>query len=170
MPAPTARRTTSPANIGQQVTDLVSQAKKAGIQITLKSSNFNYMIANYNDPAAPKNASAWAMEDFGGFTNSTYPTTFSVFNSGGQFNIGGYSDPQADKLITASISSSDPNAVTSEASYLTQQQPSLFQPNPDGGLSSGSVIVWKKEISGPPAAFETLTQFQLNPEQLYFTK
>ena len=162
--------TTTPANIGQQVTDLVAQAKKVGIQISLSTSNFNYMIANYNDPAAPKNDSKWAMQDFGGFSESTYPTTFSVFNSGGQFNIGGYSDPTADKYITASISSSNPKAVTQEASYLTQQQPSLFQPNPDGGFESGSVIVWKSTISGPPSAFEMMTQYQLPAEQMYFTK
>jgi len=161
---------TTPANIGQQVTDLVNQAKKVGIQISLATSNFNYMIANYDDPAAPKNDNKWAMQDFGGFTQSTYPTTFSVFNSGGQFNIGGYSDPTADKYITASITGSDPAAVTKEAAYLTQQQPSLFQPNPDGGFESGSVIVWKKTISGPPAAFEMLTQYQLPAEQMYFTK
>ncbi len=45
---------TSPAIIPEQVTDLASQAKKAGIDITLASSNFNYMIANYNDPSRPR--------------------------------------------------------------------------------------------------------------------
>ncbi|HYB89390.1 MAG TPA: ABC transporter substrate-binding protein, partial [Streptosporangiaceae bacterium] len=95
--------TTNPGIIPEQVTDLASQAKKAGINISLQSSNFNYMIANYNVVSAPKNDNKWAMEDFGGFTNSTYPTTFGVFNSTGSFNEGGYADPQADKLIQASI-------------------------------------------------------------------
>jgi peptide/nickel transport system substrate-binding protein len=159
---------TSPAIIGEQVTDLASQAKKAGINITLSSSNFNYMIANYNVVSAPKNNNKWAMEDFGGFTNSTYPTTLGVFNCSGSFNIGGYCDPQADKYISASTTSSDPNAVKTEASYLTQQQPSLFQPNPDS--PNGGVVVWKKTISGQPTSFESLSQFQLNPEYWYFTK
>ena len=74
---------TSPAVIGEQVQDLASQAKTVGITMNLSSSNFNYMIANYNDPSSPKTISKWAMEDFGGFTNSTYPTTFGVFNSPG---------------------------------------------------------------------------------------
>jgi hypothetical protein len=30
--------------------------------------------------------------------------------------------------------------------------------------------VWKKTLSGPPASFETLTQYNLNPEYWYFTK
>jgi peptide/nickel transport system substrate-binding protein len=158
---------TSPAIIGEQITDLVSQAKKAGINITLASSNFNYMIANYNNPAAPKNENKWAMEDFGGFTNSTYPTTLGVFNSTGAYNIGSYADPQADKLIEASINSSDPNAVKNEAAYLTKNQPSLFQPNPDS--PNGGVVVWKKTVSGQPTSFESMSQFQLNPEFWYFT-
>ena len=159
--------TTNPGIIPEQVTDLASQAKKAGINISLQSSNFNYMIANYNDPAAPKNNDKWAMEDFGGFSNSTYPTTLSVFNTTGQYNIGGYADPQADKLIEASVNSSDPNAVKQEAAYLTKNQPSLFQPNPDS--PNGGVVVWKKTISGQPQSFESLTQYQLNPEFWYFT-
>ena len=72
---------TSPAPIGQQVTDLVSQAKKAGFTISLKSDNFNHMIATYYDAAAPQNIDKWAMEDFGGFSISTYPTTNGIFNT-----------------------------------------------------------------------------------------
>ena len=63
----------SPTIIGQQMTDLASKAKQVGINITLQSSNFNYMISNYNDPAAPTNANKWAMEDFGGFTQPHLP-------------------------------------------------------------------------------------------------
>ena len=155
---------TSPAIIGQQITDLVNQASKAGIHITLKSDNFNHMIATYNDPADSKTINQWAMEDFGGFSISSYPTTLGIFNSTGIYNIGGYKDAHADQLIMGSTTSSDPNALKNEASYLTAQQPSLFQPNVD------LIEVWKKTISGPPAAFESLTQYQLNPEFWYFTK
>ncbi len=155
---------TSPAIIGQQITDLVSQAKKAGFNITLKADNFNHMIATYFDTANPKAINDWAMEDFGGFSISTYPTTNGIFNSDGTYNIGQYSDPKADQLIAASTKSSDPAAVKAEASYLTQQQPALFQPNVD------LIEVWKKALSGPPPAFESLTQYQLQPEFWYFVK
>lgn len=155
---------TSPAIIGQQVEDLVSQAKKAGFNITLKADNFNHMIQTYYDVAQPKNDNLWAMEDFGGFSISTYPTTNGIFNCSGTYNIGGYCDSHADQLIAASTTSSDPNALKAEASYLTQQQPSLFEPNVD------NIVVWKKTISGDPASFESLTQYQLNPEFWYFKK
>lgn len=155
---------TTPAIIGEQVTDLVSQAKKAGITITLKSDNFNHMIATYYDSANPSAINQWAMEDFGGFSINTYPTMDEIFNTGGSLNIGAFSDPAADKLIKASTSSSDPNAVEAEASYLTKVQPSLFQPAVD------LIQAWKTVISGPPTSFESLTQYQLNPEFWYFTK
>jgi peptide/nickel transport system substrate-binding protein len=156
---------TQPAIIGQQVTDLASQAKKAGINISLSTSNFNFMISNYNDPApaGKKNINKWAMEDFGGFTDSTDPTTNEVFNTTGSFNIGGYSDPKADQLILASTIGASASAVTAEASYLTSQQPSLFQAGPD------NIAVWKKTISGDPASFESLTQYQ-NPAEYWFVK
>jgi len=155
---------TQPVYHGQEVTDLASQAKKVGINITLKSDNFNHMIATYYNVANPKAVNEWAVEDFGGFSIATYPTMNGIFNTPGSFNFGSYSDPKADQLIQASTISNDPNAVKKEAAYLTQQQPGLFQPNPD------LVMVWKKTISGPPASFENLTQYQLTPEFWYFTK
>ena len=137
------------------MTDLVSKAKQAGINITLQSSNFNYMISNYLDPYAPANENKWAMQDFGGETNSTYPTTFSLFNTGGSNQIGNYSNPKADKLINDSITSSDPAAVKSEAAFLTTDQPAMFEPNND------YTWAWKTTLSAStmPEAWENLTQY-----------
>ncbi len=160
---------TSPAVIGEQVQDLASQAKTVGITMNLSSSNFNYQVSNYNDPASPKTIDKWAMDDFGGFTDSTYPTTFGVFNSGASSNIGGYTDPQADKLINASVTSPNTSAVTAEAQYLTTQQPGLFQPNPDGGFGTASIVTWSKSISGAPQSWEALTQDYWNPEFWFLT-
>jgi peptide/nickel transport system substrate-binding protein len=160
---------TSPSIIGEQVEDLASQAKSIGMTINLTSSNFNYMIANYSDVSNPKNVSKWAMQDFGGFSISAYPTTFSIFNTGGSFNIGGYSDPMADTLITNSITSPNTSAVTSEAEYLTTQQPSLFQPLADSAFGTAGILVWKKNVSGTPESFESLTQAYWNPEYWFFT-
>jgi peptide/nickel transport system substrate-binding protein len=155
---------TSPSLIGDQATDLVSKASEAGIHITLQGSNFNYMIANYLDPYAPANENKWAVEDFGGETDVPYATTFGLFNTGGSDQIGDYSNPTADSLINASISGGDPAAVKNEASFLTMNQPVMFQPNPD------IIWSWKTGISGPPISFENLTQYYATPEFWYFTK
>jgi hypothetical protein len=111
-------------------------------------------------------APAWpaTVADFGWTTQGPYPTTLTVFNSQGTSNYGGYDDPQADQLISASVSSSDPDAVKNEAAYLTTQQPVLFQPNAD------QVFAWKKTLSGPPDSFANLTQSTFTPELWYFTK
>jgi peptide/nickel transport system substrate-binding protein len=149
--------------ITSEMTDLVSKAKQAGINITLQSSNFNYMISNYLDPYAPANENKWAMQDFGGESNSTYPTTFSLFNTGGSNQIGDYSNPHADQLINDSITSSDPAAVKTEASFLTTDQPSLFEPNED------YTWAWKTNLSAQNSqAWESLTQYYANPEFWYF--
>jgi peptide/nickel transport system substrate-binding protein len=103
------------------------------------------------------------MADYGGFTNTTYPTTFGIFNTGGSFNGGAWNDAKTNQLVNASVTGGNPDAVKSEASYLTAQQPSLFQPNPD------FIIVWKNSVSGDPAAIKALTQYQLNTEQMYLT-
>ena len=158
--------TTDPAVIGEMVTDLTSQAAKAGITIHLQSSNFNYIVTYYDNPVPSGKPfiNKWAMEDFGGFTDSTYPTTLSIFNGPGSLNEGSYDNPTADALINASVNSSNPTAVKDEAAFLTKDQPGLFQPNGD------YVAVWKKTLSGAPSSFASLTQTFLNPEFWYFTK
>jgi peptide/nickel transport system substrate-binding protein len=155
---------TSPSLIGDQAEDFVSKAAQAGIKITLSSSNFNYMIANYLDPYAPANENKWAIEDFGGETDEPYATTFGLFNTGGSDQIGDYSNPTADSLINASIAGGNPSAVKDEASFLTTNQPVLFQPNPD------LIWTWKTSISGTPASFENLTQYYATPEFWFLTK
>jgi len=155
----------SPALIGYQATDFVSKAKQAGITITLQSSNFNYIIANYLDPSAPANINKWAMEDFGGFTDVPYATQFGLFNTTGPSQVGDYSNPTADALINASIAGGDPAAVKNEASFLTSNQPMQFQPNPD------VIWAWENNLSAVnPQAWENLTQYYATPEFWYFNK
>ena len=72
------------------------------------------------------------------------------------------------QMLAANPSSSaavtNPAAVKAESSFLTQNQPGLFQPNPD------FVAVWTNTLSGPPASFANMTQYYLTPEFWYFTK
>jgi peptide/nickel transport system substrate-binding protein len=152
-----------PAIFGEQLTDWASQGKKIGIDMVLKSDTENHVIEIADDPGSPKTINDWAMAAYGGFVNSTYPTTFGIFSTGGSFNGGFWSDPKADKLINASVTGGNPSAVKAEASYITAQQPSLFQPNYDW------VSVWKDNVSGQPAAIKALTQYQLNTELMYLT-
>jgi peptide/nickel transport system substrate-binding protein len=155
---------TDPVIFGEQVTAWASDAKKVGINIALQSGTFNHVITVADDPGSPKTVNDWAVAVYGGFTDAYYPTTLGIFTTGGSLNGGFYSDPQADKLIHASVTSNNSDAVKAEASYLTQQQPSLFQPNYD------VITVWKNNVSGQPAAIEATTQYFLNTELMYLTK
>ena len=153
----------SPA-ITAEDTAFASDAKSAGIDITLVGKSFNFILSNYYDLAAPANINKWAAEDFGGFSTSLYPTTNTIFNTGGSFNIGDYSDPTANKLINASVFGSNQAAVKTEAAYIATDLPGLFQPDSD------HVYAWKTDLSGPQASFWELPQFTIDPEQWYFTK
>jgi peptide/nickel transport system substrate-binding protein len=146
-------------------TAYVSAALQAGINIQLKSSNYNYIITYYDNPTSTGKPyiNKWATEDFGGFFDSTYPTTQGIFDTNGAENEGSYSDSQANTLISNSVNDGNPSAVKSEASYLTIQQPGLFQPDID------TVVVWKNNISGPQDAFSTLTQYYIYSEEMFFT-
>jgi peptide/nickel transport system substrate-binding protein len=152
-----------PVIFGEELTAWASDAKKVGIEITLQSGTFNHVTTVANDPGSPKTINQWAVAMWGGFYLGLYPTTLGIFSTGGSFNGGFYHNPQADKLITASVTSGNPGAVKAEVSYLTQQQPSLFQPNYD------FIAVWKDNVSGQPTAFEALTQYVLNTELMYLT-
>ena len=152
----------SPA-IQAEDTAFASDAKSAGIPVTLVGKTFNFILQNYYDAAAPANIDKWKMEDFGGFSEALFPTTNTIFNTGGTFNIGEYSDPTADKLINASVFGSSAAAVKTEAAYLATNLPALFQPNAE------HVYAWKTNLSGPQSSFWELTQFSMNPEQWYFT-
>jgi peptide/nickel transport system substrate-binding protein len=151
--------------IPQQVDDLAADAKQAGIEIAPWGSNVNFMIQNYNDAASTANENKWAMEDIGGQADSTYPTQFRVLNTGGSGQIGAYSNPQADTLISTSVTGSDPAAVANEASFFTTQVPVLWQPVLD------YTWAWKTNISATePQAFENLTQYDNTPQFWYMTK
>ena len=146
-------------------TAYVSAALSAGINIQLKSSNYNYIITYYDNPTSTGKPyiDKWATEDFGGFFDSAYPTTQSIFNTTGAENEGSYSSAEANTLINNSVNDGNPNAVKAEASYLTMQQPGLFQPDVD------QVNVWKSSISGPQDAFSTLTADYIYAEEMFFT-
>jgi peptide/nickel transport system substrate-binding protein len=153
-----------PAITGEMLTDWASDAKKVGIGVTLQAGTFNHVVDVADDPGSPKTINQWAMSDYGGFTDEPYPTTFGIFNTAGSDNGGFYNSAEANKLISESVTGGNPNAVKGEASYLTEQQPSLFQPNAD------FIVVWKDNVSGQPAAIQAMTQYYLNTELMYLTK
>jgi peptide/nickel transport system substrate-binding protein len=156
----------SPAS-GLESESFASIAKQAaGINIQLETKTFNFLIANYNDtdPADAKNVNDWGVNNYGGFSYDFYPSSESIFNTGGDFNSGDYSDPKADQLMHNSVYGSNPNAVTAEASYLTKSIPILFTPNSD------YIFAVSKRVAGPNSAFLAMTELAFYFEDLYLNK
>lgn len=144
-----------------------SEAKQAaGISIQLEQKTFNFLVSTFNDadPAQAKYENDWGVVNFGGLTDDVYPTESTVFNTTGDLNTGGYSNPEADMLINDSVYSSNPKAVTNEASFLTENQPVLFGPNTD------LIFAVSKRVGGPAASFLSLTQYVSYPQYWYVTK
>jgi peptide/nickel transport system substrate-binding protein len=144
-----------------------SEAKTAaGINVQIETKTFNFIIATYNDanPADAKYTNDWGVLNFGGFTDSYYPTTSSIFNTTGVYNTGAYNSPMANTLINNSVYGSDPKAVTKEASFLTQDLPGLFMPNGD------YIFAVSKKVGGPADGFMSLTQQVDQPQYWYLTK
>jgi peptide/nickel transport system substrate-binding protein len=150
--------------IGTEDEQLASAAKQVGITISLSGKTFNYLISNLSDVSNPSNDDIWAMEDFGGFTDDLYPTTNELFNTTGSFNEGGFSNATVNQDILNSANSLNNNAVKSELREVAKELPGLFQAEPD------LVFAIKNTLSGPPASFESMSQYQPEPNYWYFKK
>ena len=112
----------------------------------------------------PDNDKIWAMDDFGGFTDDIYPTTNELFNTTGSFNEGGFSNATVNQDILNSASSPNNNAVKIELREVAKELPGLFQAEPD------LVFAIKNTLSGPPASFASMSQYQPEPNYWYFKK
>ena len=107
------------------------------------------------------------MEDFGGETDSTYPTQFGLLNTGGSGQLGDYSNPTADSLINQSDLGPQPGGGHERGCRSsTTSLPVLWQPVARPRLRRG-----RRSISATtPEAFENLTQYTATPEFWYLTK
>jgi peptide/nickel transport system substrate-binding protein len=156
---------TTPDWIGNLIDSITSTAKQyAGIDITPQAKTFTFIVQNYNLPATTKYENDWDATQFGGYTGNGYPTANQIFNTGGGGNFGDFSSPVVDSAINGSLNNPSATALTNEGETIGQQLPGLFEPLND------NIIMWKNNISGPAAAFETFTQYSYLPEDFYFVK
>ncbi len=88
------------------------------------------------------------------------PTGEPLFATGAGSNSGNYSDPQMDKLITATHTSSSMSTFHDYATYGAQQLPFIWAPNP---YSIQAVSSKLHNVTFNPL-------YTLLPEYWYFTK
>jgi peptide/nickel transport system substrate-binding protein len=144
------------------VTDMVSDAKEAGIQINANSKTQN-AVGNEMVPCgkATPSGCSWQAILYGGwvFVPDYYPTGEVLFATGAGSNIGSYSDPQADKLMLATTTDSNVQAMYNYEDYMSAHQPVIFLPN-----SFGSSEVAKNFHIDAGDPFQGV-----EPEYWYFT-
>ncbi len=141
-----------------------SEARRAaGIDVSLVSKTFNFLIANYNDenPAAAGYVDDWGVNNYGGVEVDYYPTQEGILDPGASLNLGSYDDPTADKLMTASVTSPSSKAITREISYLSRSYPVFYMPDQDW------ITAVRNRIGGARSAFLAMTQQQYDFQFLY---
>ncbi len=140
-----------------------STAKQVGIEITLGTKTFDFQIQNFNDgnPGASHYENQWGVANWGEYGTTPYPTEESIFNTGGSQNMGGYSDPTADKLIDQAIYGRQADAATKVADYLARDVPILFLPCAD------VIDAVSSKVGGTDDSFLAMTQDVFYPQYWY---
>jgi peptide/nickel transport system substrate-binding protein len=124
---------TGQADVTAQWQTYKSDASKAGIAINLVGQTFNTIIGR-SAPCAPMGPKCDVQVfAFGGWAYNGpgfEPTGEPLFATGAGSNSGNYSDPQMDKLITATHTSPSMDVFHNYATYGAQQLPFIWAPNP----------------------------------------
>lgn len=121
--------------VTQEDNDLfTADASEAGIKISSKSSDFNTVIQTVQPCVLPKEKSAptctWQLGEYGGISESTYPSGEGLINTGGALNAGSFSDPVLDKYISESTVSSNLTAYKNYENRFVEDDPWIIQPDP----------------------------------------
>ncbi|WP_408898874.1 ABC transporter substrate-binding protein [Nocardioides sp. R1-1] len=155
----------TPSYVGARDVAFASEAKKLGIEVEVVTKSLNYMYSNYGNSFAPAKKNEWGMQDYGAiYLAAGYPSSNTVFNTTGTFNLGSYSNEEVDALIDESTFGADPSVLAKETTAVSEDLPVLFFPTPH------TLVVWKDTLSGPPESFHSLLSFLYSPELWYLTK
>jgi peptide/nickel transport system substrate-binding protein len=112
-----------------------SDAAQAGVQINPRSADFNTVVSQVQPCVLPKDKGTptcnWQLGEYGVLGLSTYPSGEGVFNTGGAFNAGQYSNPTMDKLISESTVAPSLAPYKEYENLVVQQEPWIWQPQQD---------------------------------------
>jgi peptide/nickel transport system substrate-binding protein len=147
----------------QEVAIIKSDTAQAGIQMNLVPQSFDTIIGE-TAPCKPSQPSCkWQILNFGGwnFNGPGFePTGEPLFATGASSNSGSYSDPQEDKLIGLTHTSSSLSVFQQYATYTAEQLPFIWMPNAYAVSATSSKLA---NVANNPLT-------TLLPEYWYFTK
>jgi peptide/nickel transport system substrate-binding protein len=111
-----------------------SSERQAGIKLDLKAEPFNTLVGTVGECTAKSHAQncGWQIVEFGYDQFGLYPADNGVFATGGSSNLGGWSDPRTDSLITATLQSGGTSNFYQYEDYVARQLPFLWLPLREG--------------------------------------
>jgi peptide/nickel transport system substrate-binding protein len=154
----------------QESVDLFrSDAADAGVAITPRSGSFDTVISEVQPCVLPKDEGtpqcAWQLTDFGGLGVSTYPSGAGVFNTGGSYNVGQYSNATLDQLIEKSTVATTLAPFDQYEDLVVHEEPWIWEPIPDRVAAT----VHNLAGTGLTSEFDGLYGY-IQPQYWYFTK
>lgn len=128
---------------GSTVTDnmmsaVQSSLAKTGIKFSIKTAPVNSVLSQTPQCTADQAICKWQLSFFGtagSWYFPAYPTGDSLFKTKGGSNFGNYSNPEIDKLVTASTTSNSPQAMQDYSAALAKDLPVVWLPEPDYQIS-----------------------------------
>ncbi|MGA5134107.1 ABC transporter substrate-binding protein [Streptomyces olivoreticuli] len=138
---------------------LRADAAKAGIEVRLEEVYGSVLVAE-DAPCEAGPDCLWEACCWNGGWVFHHPTGEILFSTGAGGNFGHYSDAEADRLINASVTTNDPQALYDYQDYIAEQVPVLFTPN---------FPIRLFEVSEDLHGFEPVNPFgMISPENWYY--
>ena len=125
---------------------LRSSASQAGINLTVEQEPFSSVTTTiYGCDASTGTGCNWQMGGDSGWEYYAYPSGEQLFKTGGSGNSGGYSSPEADSLINATLTQPGLGPMYTYENYLAKQVPVIYLPTP-----AYQITVYKTKLKGVP--------------------
>lgn len=130
------------------VRDLKRSWRSIGVRVVVSSTSLNDVLTTTFG-----HSTNWDLAYWGGWLYAPgYLTTGEgLFSTGATSNAGNYSNHTADRLIAATISSSDPAALTRYAAFISSDVPVLWLP------SSITLTEVRRSLHGTPSRVSEFT-------------
>jgi peptide/nickel transport system substrate-binding protein len=128
---------------GSTVTDnmmsaIQSSLEKTGIKFSIKTAPVNSVLSQTPQCTSDQSVCKWQLSFFGtagSWYFNAFPTGDSLFQTKGGSNFGNYSNPEVDKLITASTTAASSQAVRDYSAAVAKDLPVIWLPAPDYQIS-----------------------------------
>jgi peptide/nickel transport system substrate-binding protein len=134
---------------------LQADLRRVGIEMKIRLVDFNQLLALLNGPPKGWDATGIAI------SAQPYPTGEGEFATGAYENSGGYSNPEMDRLISASIAQPGIEPLYDYETFASVQQPVIFTPRERPVILVSDRLHGMRDFINPAAMF--------SPDKLYCT-